>query len=198
MRINDSPLAAFHPSNAVTFAALAAGLAAVMCAREGNGPAAGAAIALAVILDTFDGAFARSFARTPQMRQLGVQLDSLSDAIVFGAVPMACAWLLDAISWPLTIGGALYTACAIARLACYNVTHERQPGFVGLPVPVAALIWSTARLLGASDTMMAAVTILAAAAMVIPLHIPRPRRRGLVAFACWPAVVFIAHTLRLP
>ena len=198
MRIAASPLAAFHPSNALTHASLTAGIAAVVCARQGNGSGAGALIALAVICDSFDGLFARSFARTPESRRLGAHLDSLSDAVVFGTSPIACAWLLSDAGWGLLCGGALYTVCAVARLAYYNVTHDTHDGFVGLPAPLAALIWSTALLMNPGVSVMAGLTVVTAAAMVLPLHIPRPRRAGLIAFACWPAVVCVAHTLRIP
>ncbi len=197
MSVTASPLAAFHPSNAATFASLAAGLSAVACAGAGSGSGAGALIALAVILDMFDGAFAGSFARTPQMRRIGVHLDSLSDAVVFGTAPVACAWLLEARGWGLLAGGAVYVTCAVARLAYYNVTHDTHGGFVGVPVPVAALIWSTALLLHPRGEVMAGVTLLTAVVMVLPLRIPRPGREGLLAFACWPAVVGVAHVLRV-
>ena len=56
---------------------------AIAAALSGHAGAAGGLIALSVIFDTFDGTFARLFARTPQQRALGAQLDSLSDAIAF-------------------------------------------------------------------------------------------------------------------
>ena len=196
MTVTGSPLTVFHPSNAVTFTSLATGLAAVVCARDGSGSAAGALIALAVLLDTFDGAFARSFTRTLEMRELGKHLDSLSDAIVFGVVPVACAWLLDEAGWPLLLAGGVYSVCAVARLAYFNVTHDIHDGFIGIPAPVAALAWSTALLLRPDVPVI--WTLLTAAAMVLPLRIPRPRREGLIAFACWPTLVCLAHTARIP
>ena len=198
MRREAGPLAAFHPSNAMTFASLLAGLGAMRSAMHGDASGTGALIALAVILDTFDGAFARLFARTPAVRSLGVQLDSLSDAVVFGAIPVACGWLLEDRGLGLWSAGALYTACALARLAYFNVTHDTHDGFVGVPVPVAALLWSTALLLRPGAAVTTVLTLLTAIAMVLPLPIPRPRREGLIAFACWPAAVCLAHVLRVP
>ena len=187
-----SPLAALHPSNTLTYASLLAGMGAIAAALSGNAGAAGALIALSVIFDTFDGTFARRFVRTPQQRDLGVQLDSLSDAIAFGLAPVICAGMLS----PSTVLAAFaYAACAITRLAFYNVTHEHIDGFIGLPVPVAALICSTALLANPSGTTITILIVAAAAAMVLPLPIPRPRGPGLAAFVAWPVIVSVAHLL---
>src|SRR5688572_29648213 len=94
----ESPLAAIHPSNALTYASLLAGTGAIASALNGNAGAAGALIALSVIFDTFDGTFARLFARTPLQRDLGAQLDSLSDAIAFGIAPVICVGMLSPIT----------------------------------------------------------------------------------------------------
>ena len=191
-----SPLDAFHRSNALTYASLCAGMTAVSSAMSGSAAGAGALIAAAVIFDTFDGAFARRFTRTPTQREIGVQLDSLADAIVFGFVPVVCMWLLAKDGgWGLSIAGPVYTAHAITRLAFYNVTHETREGFVGVPVPVAALIWSTALLMQPGTPVTTLVTLGAAAAMILPIPIPRPRGAALAAFTCWPLAVLVAHVL---
>lgn len=187
-----SPLAAIHPSNTLTYASLLAGMGAIAAALSGNAGGAGALIALSVIFDTFDGRFARLFARTPQQRDLGVQLDSLSDAIAFGVAPVICVGMLSPSA---ALAAFAYAACAITRLAFYNVTHEHIDGFIGLPVPVAALICSTALLVHPTATTITIVVVAAAAAMVLPLPIPRPRGSGLAAFVAWPAIISVAHLL---
>jgi len=192
-----SPLEAFHPANALTYGSLLAGTAAIACAANGFGTAAGGCIALAVVADTFDGRLARAFDRSDQEREVGIQLDSLSDAIVFGLAPLVCATLLVGegrvwslamqMAWWLSI--AAYAACAITRLAFYNVTCGSRSGFIGLPVPVAALLWATIMLFAPGPGASIALFATTAAAMVLPLSIPRPTGLGLAAFACWPLVV---------
>jgi CDP-diacylglycerol--serine O-phosphatidyltransferase len=192
-----SPLRAFHPANALTYASLLAGIAAIACAANGFGAGAEACIALAVVADTFDGRFARLFDRGSEEVAFGIQLDSLSDAIAFGIAPAVCAALLSAngsvwtgtmqIAWWGSV--AAYAACAITRLAFYNMTCESRSGFVGLPVPVAALFWATVMLFAPGPGASIAVFATSAAAMVLPLPIPRPTGLGLAAFACWPLVV---------
>ena len=194
-----SPLAALHHANALTYASLATGIAAVAAAMRGNADGAGALIALSVIADTFDGTFARMFERNAAERAFGAQLDSLADAIAFGAAPAVCMMLLapaagGRFELMLWIAVVMFAASAITRLAFFNVTHEVVDGFVGLPAPVAALIWSSSLLLHPGPAASAALLASLAGAMVLPFHLPRPRGIALALFAVWPLAVTIAHT----
>ena len=205
-----SPLRVFHASNLLTYASLVAGVGAIAFAARGNGSAAGALIALSVVADTFDGRFAGLFRRTDTQRRVGVQLDSLSDAIAFGIAPAVCMGALQVDWWrpasaglemPVSVGVFwfsvfAYAACAITRLAFYNVTHEQAEGFVGLPVPVAALILATALVFDPGIVASVGLFVTTAAAMVSPLPIPRPRGIGLAAFTCWPLVLIAGHIVR--
>jgi CDP-diacylglycerol---serine O-phosphatidyltransferase len=197
-----SPLRTFHASNLLTYASLAAGVGAMAFAARGNLSAAGALIAISVMADTFDGRFARLFRRTDRQREIGVQLDSLSDAIAFGIIPAVCMgalrieWGRPAAADIFWVAAFAYAACAITRLAFYNVTHERAEGFVGLPAPVAALVPATALVFDPGIAVSTAVFITTAAAMVLPLPIPRPRGLGLAAFTCWPLVLVAVHIAR--
>jgi CDP-diacylglycerol--serine O-phosphatidyltransferase len=111
----------------------------------------------AMVFDTLDGAVAR-LSRTAG--PFGVQLDSLCDAISFGAAP-AFLLLRLGLEWekapaPQAVAAiaALYMACAVLRLARFNLesatdsaagkkehptSPERSPRrFRGLPSPAAA------------------------------------------------------------
>jgi len=199
--VSGSPLAAFHRANLVTYASLVSAIGAMSAAFHGNAPAAGALIAISVMADTFDGRFARLFYRTSAEQAFGVQLDSLSDAIAFGAAPCVCVMLLAppdpgwrGLGW--WAASAAFTACTITRLACYNLTQADGPGFVGLPAPVAALIWSSVLLLDPGAAVSSVVLLVVAAAMVVPLPIPRPAGIGLALFTAWPLIVIAAHFAR--
>jgi CDP-diacylglycerol--serine O-phosphatidyltransferase len=192
-----SPAGAFHPSNLLTGLSLTAGLGSVVAGFHGNVAAAGALLAAAALCDTFDGWFARQFARSRDLQALGAQLDSLVDAVAFGVAPViAMSVLIGGNASPAWwIAAVSYTACAIARLAFYNVSAGRA-GFVGVPTPAAALAWSTAL---AFNPGAASATVLALAlglAMIAPLTIPRPGRAGLSAFAAWPMVLLVVHLSR--
>ena len=194
-----SPAAAFHHANALTYASLLAGVGTIACAAAGQVAPTGALLALAVIADTFDGAFAGHFVRTAEERAFGAQLDSLSDAIAFGAAPAISMAILaprggspivDALWWLAVFA---YAACAITRLAFFNVTRETRTGFVGLPAPVAALIWASVLLFDPSAVLSALVLLAGASGMVAPLAVPRPTGLALAAFVVWPVIVIAAH-----
>lgn len=193
------PLAPFHRSNALTYVSLVAAIAAMAGAARGSVAAAGALIAVSVVADTFDGKFARLFTRTDEQRALGIQLDSLSDAIAFGAAPCVCMTLLAPVTgWlaPLWWSAfAVFAACAISRLAFFNLTHDDVSGFVGVPVPVAALIWSSLLLFDLTPITSLVALLATGLAMVLPVSLPRPSGAGLALFVLWPITVIAVHLL---
>jgi phosphatidylserine synthase len=92
----------------------------------------------------------------------------------------------------------------VTRLASFNVDatisglgppkpRSGEGGFIGIPVPLAALIWSTALLVQPSAAVTVGLLLATAAAMVLPLRVPRPTGAGLVLFTCWPVAVGICH-----
>jgi CDP-diacylglycerol--serine O-phosphatidyltransferase len=195
-----SPADAFDRRNLLTYVSLLCGVAAIAGADAGKAGIAGFFVAAAVIADTFDGRFARRFGNDPRRRALGVELDSLADAIAFGIAPPLCAALLlrgamDVRVAALWGAAFVHAACAITRLASFNVDATESPGagFVGIPVPLAALIWATALLVQPSAAATIGVILATAAAMVLPLRVPRPAGAGLVAFTCWPVAVALGH-----
>jgi phosphatidylserine synthase len=195
-----SPADAFDRRNLFTYLSLLSGVAAIAGASGGRAPVAGFFIATAVIADTFDGRFARRFGADARRRALGVELDSLADAIAFGIAPPLCAALLlrhgtlvvDAALWGAV---CVHAACAITRLASFNVeaTESAGSGFVGIPVPLAALIWATALLVQPSAAATIGLILVTAAAMVLPVPVPRPSGAGLILFTCWPLAVALGH-----
>jgi CDP-diacylglycerol--serine O-phosphatidyltransferase len=105
---------------------------------------AGFLIYMAMVFDALDGATARW---ANQTSEFGAQLDSLCDAISFGAAP---AFLMLEMAQPfgyhprvLWVAAVLYTLCTVLRLARFNVESEEdhKPGvFCGLPSPAAAAV----------------------------------------------------------
>lgn len=99
-------------------------------------------IYLAMLFDALDGSAARL---TKQTSEFGAQLDSLCDAISFGAAP---AFLMlqfsqsrDYLPRFLWLIAALYVVCAVLRLARFNVETDEDDAhdsFSGLPSPAAA------------------------------------------------------------
>ena len=201
-----APIHDLHVGNLLTYGALAAALAAVATAAgtgastgAGARVAAGGWLALAALLDTFDGRFARCFDRSPRQRRVGRELDSLVDACAFGAAPVVVAASVSlpgsgpaAAAW--WASAFVYLGAVVTRLGFYNVEAD-DSRFVGLPCPAAALVWSTYLLWPApSSPWIAPVLFLGCGlAMASPLDIPRPRAPGLAAFALWAAFLAFWH-----
>jgi len=196
-----SPAASIHKSNSLTYGSLAAGILAIASALQSSAAGAGAWLALAALLDTFDGKFARRFERNAEQQAIGAQLDSLTDAVVFGIAPvmtMAILLALDRHALPLAwwIAAMVYSGSALTRLAHFNVAHD-SGGFTGLPTPVAALVWSTLLVWGPDATRASIAALGLGLAMVAPFSIGRPATRGLTVFAAWPIALLVVHVAHL-
>ena len=196
-----SPADPFDRRNLLTYTSLLCGVGAVAAASAGHAGAAGIAVAAAVVADTFDGRFARRFGTDPRRRALGAQLDSLADAIAFGIAPPLCSVLLlnardNAAGYGLWAAVFIHAACAITRLASFNIDATDGGDFVGIPVPLSALIWSTVLLVQPTAAVTTGVILATAAAMILPIRIPRPVGVGLAVFAIWPLTVAILHAFR--
>jgi CDP-diacylglycerol--serine O-phosphatidyltransferase len=128
------------------------GLLAIYKTQDGKYEAAAVMIMLAMVFDVLDGLVAR---RAGTTSRFGAYLDSLSDAVSFGVAP---AFLVKAVVEAsgkniygpkvLTALTAIFTLCALFRLARYNVEHTPSEGrradgravqtFAGMPTPGAA------------------------------------------------------------
>src|SRR5688572_31429793 len=138
-----APIHDLHRTNLVTYLSLVSGMGAIAMARSDGVPLAGVALAISAIADTFDGRFARRFSRTARQARIGHELDSLVDAVVFGAAPaVVVASQLSASGGELFFAWAaasVYLVAVVTRLAYYNVQKD-DGGFVGVPAPAAALV----------------------------------------------------------
>jgi CDP-diacylglycerol--serine O-phosphatidyltransferase len=130
--------------NALTVAALCAGLTALRFGMMERWDLAVFAIVVAGIFDGLDGRIARLIGGTSKF---GAELDSLSDFVCFGAVPavlvyMATLHQFGGIGWAISLA---YAVCCALRLARFNtaIGDPNPPPwassyFVGVPAPAAA------------------------------------------------------------
>ena len=127
--------------NAFTTAALFAGFYAIVQAMNGRFDFAAVAILVAMVLDGLDGRVARL---TRTQSEFGVQYDSLSDMVSFGAAPalVMYEWTLKGLGRFGWIAAFVYCAGAALRLARFNVNVEvvDKRFFQGLPSPGAAAL----------------------------------------------------------
>ena len=130
--------------NALTVAALCAGLTAIRFALIGRWDLAVFAIIVAGIFDGLDGRMARLLGGTSKF---GAELDSLSDFVSFGVAPaiMLYLWTMHAyggLGWALVL---LFAVCCALRLARFNTAlGDPNPPpwsrfyFTGVPAPAGA------------------------------------------------------------
>jgi len=120
-------------------------------------------ILVALVFDFFDGFAARS---TNSVSNLGKELDSLADLVSFGIAPAII--IFQMIKMALSVKGlsldlpcttllmllspVLLIIAAFLRLAKYNVNDNQKDCFLGLPVPAAAIFFSSLAILYSLDT----------------------------------------------
>jgi len=88
-----------------------------------------------MIFDYLDGKAARLLKK---QNEFGKQLDSLCDAISFGAAPAVLGYNYGLNSWYAIVILVFYLLCGILRLARYNITSLDH--FEGLPITTGGFI----------------------------------------------------------
>lgn len=147
-----------------TVANLFCGYACIVYSTRGDFDTAAVFIGVSMVVDTFDGFFARL---TNSQSAFGAELDSLADVVSFGLAPAILAftwglWPLGRIGWAV---GFIYLTAAAMRLARFNIqtnTLTDKRYFVGTPSPAAAaVIASTVYLYpwGLQDPRVAALAL---------------------------------------
>jgi len=129
--------------NGLTLANLFFGVFAIVSASRGDFDGAARYIVFGAVADTLDGRIARA---TNSGSKFGSELDSLVDAISFGLAPALVMYfaVLNNTGWDW-IFCFLFTACAVVRLARFNVEQagRAKTHFTGLPSPAAGMTLAT-------------------------------------------------------
>ncbi|HWL58020.1 MAG TPA: CDP-diacylglycerol--serine O-phosphatidyltransferase [Paracoccus sp. (in: a-proteobacteria)] len=132
--------------NALTLAALCAGLTAIRLAFGGQFDKAAALILLAALLDGLDGRLAR---RLRSESAMGAELDSLCDFVNFGVAPALVLhlWAFDGAAGAGWIAALVYAVACVLRLARFNIGSRDQlaaglpkKAFTGVPSPAGAML----------------------------------------------------------
>ena len=167
----------------------------------GIGFACGSNITAAVIClmfsgfcDMFDGIVARTKKdRTDEERRYGIQLDSLSDVVCFGVLPVAIGYNIGATAWWQVAVMAAFALAGLIRLAYYNVTEEtrqqqtceKRKHYLGVPITTSALtvplLFCFRSLLGAHFPLAYTLLLLINGALFItPVQVKKPSKLGLL------------------
>lgn len=170
----------------VSLANASSGFLAVVMVSTGNLILASQFILLAVIFDSVDGWVARRTNRVDE-HGFGKNMDSLSDVISFGVAPgMLLFTTCQSFSIPYIniLVALLIVICGILRLSRFNVLADSSdvPGgdkFVGLPIPITALILGSFYLSG-MFRMDLALIIMAVVAVLMVSTFEYPKFRGMM------------------
>ncbi len=129
--------------NGFTLASLFFGMFAIVAASRSEFDTAGLYIVFGGVCDALDGRVARA---TGTGSRFGSELDSLVDAITFGLAPALIMYfaVLTRNGWDW-IFAFIFTACAVIRLARFNVEQagRAKKYFHGLPSPIAGMTLAT-------------------------------------------------------
>ncbi|HYU52656.1 MAG TPA: CDP-diacylglycerol--serine O-phosphatidyltransferase, partial [Gemmatimonadaceae bacterium] len=129
--------------NGFTLASLFFGIFAIVAASRSEFDTAGLYVVFGGVCDALDGRVARA---TGTGSRFGSELDSLVDAITFGLAPALIMYfaVLNRNGWDW-IFSFIFTACAVIRLARFNVEQagRAKKYFHGLPSPAAGMTLAT-------------------------------------------------------
>ena len=132
--------------NLITVLAICAGLSGIRLAFEGRFETAVLMVLLAAFLDGIDGRLARMM---KGQSKFGAQMDSIADAVNFGAAPalVLYAYVLDQVRSLGWIAALVYAIACCLRLARFNVMNDNPEQaansgdyFVGVPAPAGACL----------------------------------------------------------
>jgi CDP-diacylglycerol---serine O-phosphatidyltransferase len=132
--------------NLITVLAICAGLSGIRLGFEGRFETAVLMVLLAAFLDGIDGRIARMM---KGQSKFGAQMDSIADAVNFGAAPalVLYAFVLDQVRSFGWIAALVYAIACCLRLARFNVMNDNPEQsansgdfFVGVPAPAGACL----------------------------------------------------------
>lgn len=125
--------------NMITCGSIFCGTASLIMTLHGRFIASALLIFFSTFFDFMDGRVAR---KLDGSSAFGEQLDSLADALSFGAAPafLVYASYMNNMTDVLGIcATAFFVLCGILRLARFNVCHVPEGPFQGLPIPAGGL-----------------------------------------------------------
>lgn len=131
-------------AHVLTFTNLLLGFWAIIQAFEGNYLMACWLIVIASICDGLDGKIARY---TKSSSEMGIELDSLSDIVSFGAAPSVLLYTVSFHKFGFAgiVLAALPLLFGAVRLARFNVSASlaEKKNYIGLPIPMQAATIAT-------------------------------------------------------
>ncbi|MFP4631988.1 MAG: CDP-alcohol phosphatidyltransferase family protein [Halobacteriales archaeon] len=152
-------LRVLRPPDFVSLMNAGVGFISIIAVAYGDFTMAASLLLVAAIADGLDGLVARYTEGGP----IGVDIDSLGDAVSFGLAPAFLAHYVarDAelylgshdLGLVVSLVPIFYALAALVRLAAYNVMDADSAGFTGVPSTLAGVTIATVYLTGVADAV---------------------------------------------
>lgn len=187
----------------LTYLGMLVGFTGIIYTMEGWYRQAVLCLMIAGICDMFDGTIAATKQRDEQEKKFGIQIDSLSDLICFGALPALLTYNISGKSYLGFLVCCLYVLCALIRLAYFNVMEEerqktesgRRSYYLGLPVTASALLLPAFYVIANNSVwkqgLWQTVLVMMAAAFILPFKVKKPYLAGKIGIVFTGVIEFV-------
>ena len=147
MKIENTKISSFFAlSDVVSLLNMLCGFFSIIANFNGKFYIAAVLIICSIVFDSVDGWVARKINRNDEFG-FGKNIDSLSDAVSFGASPAIFLYCIsktiaDSPTIAVVLIAAFMVVCGILRLTRYNAINDyiSFEGFIGFPIPGIAII----------------------------------------------------------
>lgn len=197
----------------LTYIGMLSSVVGITLAVGGHPVAAVICLMFSGLCDMFDGIVARTKKdRTEDERNYGIQLDSLSDVVCFGVLPVVIGCSIGADAWWQIAIMALFALCGLIRLAYYNVTEEtrqktetgKRKHYLGVPITTSSLsvplLFCFRGLLGSAfPYVYTALLFVNGAFYILPIQVKKPGKTGLAIMlllgVIFAVAIIISHCM---
>ena len=147
MKLESTKIQSFFAiSDGISLMNMLCGFISILLAINHNFELSAILMIIAIMFDSVDGWVARKINRNDKLK-FGQNIDSLSDAISFGAAPAVFLYTISStiphnLSILPAIISLLIVACGVLRLTRYNAIADyiQTHDFIGFPIPGIAII----------------------------------------------------------
>ena len=189
MKLQSTKIQSFFAiSDGISLMNMLCGFISILFAINHNFNASAILMIIAIMFDSVDGWVARKINRNDEFK-FGQNIDSLSDAISFGAAPAVFFYTIsNTIGHNLSIlpiiTSLLIVTCGILRLTRYNAIadHIKTRDFIGFPIPGIAIILATLYLSGLFNIYLALILMIIVSLLMIS-NVTYPKFDNLIIIA---------------
>lgn len=164
MKLESTKIQSFFAiSDGISLMNMLCGFISILLAINHNFELSAILMIIAIMFDSVDGWVARKINRNDKLK-FGQNIDSLSDAISFGAAPAVFLYTISStiphnLSILPAIISLLIVTCGVLRLTRYNAIADyiQTHDFIGFPIPGIAIILATFYLSGLFNIYIALI-----------------------------------------